>query len=194
MIQPIRLLAALFGIVVIGAPIAALGLFVVAISGDPGTCEAAGRPINVSDEAAAAYVSAWDDFQATLDSGQPATVSFTEAEITSRARQWLDERDSRINDLRICFAEGEASASAKIDLPFIPGAAEVLVGGTLILTSELAIAEIDEVEIGGLPSLLSEPIQSFVDDVIEDETVALVLEHGYELSFAEGSITVSGTP
>lgn len=194
MIQPIRFLAALFGIVVIGAPIAALGLFVVAITGDPGTCEADGRPVVVSDEAAAAYVSAWDGFQATLDSGQPATVSFTEAEVTSRARQWLDERDSPINELRICFFDGAAGASANVDLPFVPGNASVLVDGTLILTGEQAVAEIDELEVGGLPSLLSEPIQSFVDDVIKDETVDLVLDHDYELSFAEGSVTVSGTP
>ncbi len=194
MIQPIRLLAALFGIAVIGAPILALGFFVVAITGDPGTCEADDRPIVISDEAATAYVSAWDSFEAALDAGQPATVTFTETEVTSRARQWLDERDSPINDLRICFSDGAAAASAKIDLPFVPGDADVLVDGTLILTDEHAVAEIDELEVGGLPTLLSEPIQSFVDDVIEDETVDLVLKHVYELSFAEGSVTVSGTP
>lgn len=194
MIQPIRLLAALFGIVVIGAPIAALGLFVVAVTGEPGTCEADERPIVVSDEAAAAYVSAWDSFEAALDAGQPATVSFTETEVTSRARQWLEERDSPIHDLLVCFSDGAASASAKIDLPFVPGDADVLVDGTLVLTDEHAVANIDELEVGGLPTLLSEPIQSFVDDVIEDEAVDLVLQHDYELSFSEGSVTVSGQP
>ena len=194
MVQPVRLLATLFGIAVIGAPVVAVGLFVVAITGDPGTCEADDRPIVYSEEAAAAYLLAWDGFQTTLNAGQPAIVTFTETEVTSRAQQWLDERDSPINDLRICFSDGMASASAKIDLPFVPGNTNVLVSGTLILTGETAVIQIDDLEVGGLPSLLSQPIERFVEDVLEDETIDLNLDHAYELSFAAGSVAVSATP
>lgn len=194
MFQPIRLLATLLGIIVVGAPLAAVGLFIIAVAGDPGTCEAEGRPIVFSEAAAASYQTAWDGFQATLDSGQAATVTFNETEVSSRAQQWLDERESRITELRICFTEGGAGASAKLDVPFMPGDIDVLVRGTLILTGDHVEVDIDEVEVGGLPGPLNDPVQSFVDDVIEDETIDLELERDYQLAFSEGSVTVSEQP
>ena len=194
MFQPIRLLAALLGIIVIGAPLAAVGLFIIAVAGDPGTCEAEGRPIVFSDSAAASYQTAWDGFQATLDSGQAATVTFNETEVSSRAKQWLDERDSPITALRICFTEGGATASAELDVPFVPGDVDVLVHGTLILTGGQVEVDIDELEVGGLPGPLNDLVQSFVDDAIADETIDLELERDYQLAFSEGSVTVSGQP
>lgn len=194
MFQPIRLLASLLGIIVVGAPLAAVGLFIIAVAGDPGTCEAEGRPVISSDSAATSYQTAWDGFQATLGSGQTATVTFNEAEVSSRAQQWLDQHDSRITELRICFTDGGADASAKIDVPFMPGDIDVLVRGTLILTGDHVEIDIDEVEVGGLPGPLNDPVQSFVDDVIADETVDLELERDYQLAFSEGSVTVSGQP
>ncbi len=194
MFQPIRLLAALLGIIVIGAPLAAVGLFIIAVAGDPGTCEAEGQSVVFSDSAAASYQTAWDGFQATLDSGQATTVTFNESEVSSRAQQWLDERDSPITELRICFTEGGAGASAKIDVPFMPGDIDVLVRGTLILTGGQVELDIDEVEVGGLPGPLNDPVQSFVDDMIADETIDLELERDYQLAFSEGSVTVSGQP
>ncbi len=194
MMQPFRLLATLLGIIVIGAPIVAVGLFIVAVAGDPGTCEAEGRPIVFSESAATSYQTAWDGFQATLDSGQPATVTFNETEVSSRTQQWLDERDSPITDLRICFTDGGAGASAKLDVPFMPGDIDVLVRGTLILTGGEAKVDIDELEVGGLPGPLNDPVQSFVDDVIADELIDLEVERDYQLTFSEGSVTVSGQP
>ena len=194
MIQPLRLLASLLGIVVIGAPIVAVGLFIVAVAGDPGTCEAETRPIILSDSAAASYQTAWDGFQATLDSGQAATVTFNETEVSSRAQQWLNERDSPITELRICFTDSGAGASAKLDVPFMPGDIDVLVRGTLILTGGQVKVDIDELDVGGLPGPLNDPLQSFVDDVIADETIDMELERDYQLAFSEGSVTVSGLP
>ena len=194
MFQPIRLLATLLGIVVIGAPLVAVGLFIIAVASDPGTCEAEGRPIVFSETAAASYQTAWDGFQATLDSGQAATVTFNETEVSSRARQWLDERDSPITELRICFTEGGAAASAELDLPIVPGDVDVLVRGTLILTGDQVEVDIDELEVGGLPGPLNDLVQTFVDDAVADETIDLELERDYELTFSEGSVTVSGQP
>lgn len=194
MLQPIRLLAALLGIIVIGAPLVAVGLFIIAVVGDPGTCEAEDRPIVLSDSAAASYQTAWDGFQATLDSGQAATVTLNETEVSSRAQQWLDERDAPITELRICFTDGGAGASAKLDAPFMPGDIDVLVRGTLILTGDQVEVDIDELEVGGLPGPLNDPVQSFVEDVIADETIDLELERDYQLAFSEGSVTVSGQP
>ena len=194
MFQPIRLLATLLGIVVIGTPIVAVGLFITAVAGDPGTCEVEGRPIVLSDSAAASYQAAWDGFQATLDSGQPAAVTFNETEVSSRVQQWLDERDSRITELRICFTDDGAGASAKIDVPFMPGDIDVLVRGTLILTGDRVDVDIDELEVGGLPGPLNDPVESFVNDVISDETIDLELERAYQLAFSEGRVTVSGQP
>ena len=194
MIQPFRLFAALLGVIVVGAPLAAVGLFIIAVVGDPGTCEAEGRPIVLSDSAAASYQTAWDGFQATLDSGQAASVTFSETEVSSRVQQWLDEREAPITELRICFTDGGAAASAKLDASFMPGDIDVLIHGTLILTGDQVEVDIDKLEVGGLPGPLNDPVQSFVDDVISDETIDLELERDYQLAFSEGSVTVSGQP
>ena len=194
MFQPTRLRAALLGSIVIAPPLAAPAPCIPSGPAPPVPGAAAAALPVFSEAAAASYQTAWDGFQATLDSGQTATVTFNETEVSSRAQQWLDERDSRITELRICFTEGGAGASAKLDVPFMPGDIDVLVHGTLILTGDQVEVDIDEVEVGGLPGPMNDPMQSFVDDVIADETIDLELERDYQLAFSEGSVTVSEQP
>lgn len=194
MLIPFRLIATLLGFLVLATPVAAVTFFFVAIAGSPGTCEDENRPITISIQLASLFQDKWDALDARLDAGEPASVNFTESEITSRADLWLKENDAPIDDLLICFNDGTASASAKIDIPFVPGDIDVLTTGTLILTGTTADADVEKIEVGGLPDLLTGLVEDFIDGIFEDQTEDLELEHTLTLTFTEGEVTVSGLP
>ena len=194
MLNPFRLIASVLGFIVLATPIAAVAFFFVAIAGSPGTCEDEERPITTSLRLAATFQDKLDDLEATLDIGQSASATFTESEVTSRADLWLKDHDAPIEEILICFGDGTASASAKIDIPFVPGDIDVLARGTLNLTGSVAEADVQDLEVGGLPGLLTDLVEDFVNKVIEDQTEDLNLDHTYTLLFTEGQVTISGTP
>ncbi len=194
MLNPFRLIATLLGFLVLATPVAAVTFFFVAIAGNQGTCQTEDRPVTTSIQLASQFQDKWDALDAALEAGQPASASFTESEVTSRADLWLEERDAPIDDILICFGDGIATASAKIDIPFVPGDIDVLVSGTLILTGDIGDADVDKIEVGGLPDLLTELVEDFIDNIIEDQTDDLELDHAYTLVFTEGEVTVNGLP
>lgn len=194
MLNPFRLIATLLGFLMLATPVAAVAFFFVAIAGSPGTCEDENRPITTSVQLATLFQDKWDVLEAALDAGQPASANFTESEVTSRANLWLEENDAPIDDILICFGDGTASASAQIDIPFVPGDIDVLVSGTLILTGDVADADVDKIEVGGLPDLLTDLVENFIDDIFEDQNEDLDLDHSFSLLFSEGQVTVSGLP
>ena len=194
MFNPIRLIAALLGILVLATPIAAVVFFFVAIAGSPGNCGGDEKTITTSLSLAAAYEEKWDSLEAALDAGQTSSVTFSESEVTSRASVWLQEQDAPIDDVMICFGEGTAATSAKIDIPFVPGDIDVLARGSLILTGTVADSELTDLEVGGLPGPLTDLVEDFINNVIEDQTEDLDLDHSYTLVFTEGQVTISGVP
>jgi hypothetical protein len=194
MFNPIRLIAALLGILVLATPIAAVVFFFLAITGSPGTCNTEERTITTSFQFAAAYEEKWDGLEAALDTGQAASATFSESEVTSRASVWLQEQDAPIEEIMICFGDGTAAASAKIDIPFVPGDINVLARGSLILTGTVADSELTDLEVGGLPGPLTDLVENFINNVIEDQTEDLDLDHSFMLTFTEGAVTISGVP
>ncbi len=194
MFNPIRLFAALLGILVLTAPIAAVVFFFLAITGSPGDCRSDERTVTTSFQFAADYEEKWDGLEAALDAGQPASATFSESELTSRASVWLQEQDAPIEDIMICFGDGTAATSAKIDIPFVPGDIDVLARGSLILTGTVADSEITDLEVGGIPGPLTDLVEDFINNIIEDQTEDLDLDHSYSLTFTEGAVTISGTP
>lgn len=193
-LRPLRLLAWLLALVVVGAPLAAVALFFLAIVGSPGSCQSEGRPVAFTLEAAASFQTKWDQLNATLDAGQVSTVVFNESEATSRARLWVDDHDVAVSDLFICFSAEGGSASGKVDVPFFPGDADVLIRGTMDLTGEHPEADIEEIEVGGLPGPVSNLVEGFINGLIEDQTDEIELDHDYGLTFGEGELTISGQP
>lgn len=195
MLNPIRLLSTLLGAIVIATPIAAVAFFFVAITGSPGTCgEDVDREVTTSLQLAGAFQEKWDGLEASLDAGQPAAATFSESEVTSRADLWLEEQDAPIDEIMICFEDGAASASAKIDIPFVPGDVDVLASGTLILSGDVADADVTDLEAGGLPGPLTDLVKNTLNSVIEHQTEKLELEHSYTLLFTEGAVIVNGVP
>ena len=191
---PLRLITTILGLVVIGLPLAAFAFFLLAIVGSPGACDTQGRTVAFSPEAAGSFQGKWDQLNATLDAGQVSTIVVDESEATSRAQLWIEEHDAPISDLLLCFNTGGGSASAKVDIPFFPGDVDVLVRGTLLLTGERPEAQIDDIEMGGLPGFLTDIAERFVNRVIDDQTEDIILTHDYGLAFGEGAATISGQP
>jgi hypothetical protein len=189
-----RLAAWLLGFLALALPVAAIVLFIIAVAGSPGECESDGREIESSTEAAFEFQRKWDQFNSALDAGQPSTVLFSESEVTSRARLWVDEHDLPVEDLRLCFNPEGGSASAKLDIPFFWGDVDVLVAGRMELIGDHPVAVVDEIEIGGMPSLLTGPVEDLVKELIDDETAKINLDHDYGVAFGEGEVTVSGQP
>lgn len=193
-LRPLRLLVWLLPLIVVGAPLAAVALFLLAIIGSPGSCETEGRPISYEPLRAVSFQQKWDQFNATLDAGQLSTVVLDESEATSRTRLWVEEHDVPVSDLFLCFSAEGGSVSGKVDVPFFPGDVDVLIRGTMDLTGEHPEAEIEEIEVGSLPGPLTDLVKGFVDDLIENQTEEIELAHDYGVTFGEGEVTISGQP
>jgi hypothetical protein len=192
---PWRIVGMLLGLVVIGIPLLAVISFLLAVTGGPGTCEVEGRPIEGSAAEAASFQQKWDQLDGTLDAGQPSTASFTEEEVTGRARQWVDEHDVPVKELVVCFSGDDGGAAyGKVDVPFFPGDVDVLVRGTMDLTGEHPDAQIDDLDVGNLPGPLTGLVETFINTLIDDQANDIELTHDFGVSFADGAVTVNGQP
>ncbi len=191
---PLRLISWFLGLLVIGIPLAAIALFVVALAGSPGSCEAEGQPISFETAQALSFQQKWDQMSTVLDAGSPSTIILDEQEATSRARLWVDEANVPVSNLVICFTVDGGAASGKIDIPFFPGDLDVLVRGTVDLRGEHPEITIDELDMGGLPSLLTDVVKGQITGLIDDQAEKITLSHDYGLSFDEGIVTASGQP
>ncbi len=194
MFTPLRLIASLLGLLVIGVPLAAFVIVLLAVLGSPGSCESPDRPIVARPEDAAAFQAKWDALNAALDGGRESTFTFTEGEATARAQQWVEENDVPVTDLRVCFDEGAGSASGKVDVPFFPGDVDVLVRGTVNLTGTKPNAVIDEIEVGSLPGPSANLVEQFINAIIDEQEKDVALAHDYGLAFEAGQMIVTGQP
>ena len=203
------IIVSLIGLFVLVVVIGAVAMAALAVTGDVGeanACRAAGgdevRGVNTDSALSDAWQAKWSDFDGKLDAGQPATVSFTESESTSRATRYLDSKDAPIENLVICFHEGSAEASGKVKLPLlgdIPGIggvleSNVLVRGTIDLSCVDPKVTISEIEAGNLPSNAADQLKGQIEGVVNDRLKDLNNQHNLTVTFSEGSVEISGTP
>lgn len=193
-LSPLRLIAWLVGLLIVGLPLAAVGLLLLATVGSPGACETDEQRAEPRGADALAFQVKWNQFNGALDAGQPSSVVFTENESTARARVWVEENDAPVTNLLVCFTAEDAAASGTIDLPLFPGGVDVVVRGTLDLRGERPRAVIDEIEIGDVPGFVTDRIDRLVNDVIEDQLNKIELDHDYGVGFEPNRITVNGQP
>ncbi len=194
LLTPWRIVGTLLGLVVIGVPLLAVVFFLLAITGSPGSCEAEGRPIAGTLQDAASFQRRWDQLNSALNAGQPSTATFSENEVTGRARLWVEKTDVPVTDLFLCFKSGKGEASGKIDVPFFPGDVDVLVSGTAELTGEHPNVDLDDIEVGGLPGPLSTLVEGFINSLVDDHEEDIDLSHDYGVTFGDGTVTISGQP
>ncbi len=189
-----RILLSVSGLIVLA--VAASGtLFGLAISGGPGDCEPGGaEPIIVSDTMSDAFQEKWDQFQDTLDAGSPATVTFNESEVTSRAVVWIrDEGGPDFNDGRICIHDGFGEATGTLRSLGLD--VEFKITGSVELTQSKIVVHIDDVDIGNIPDPLLAPFEGLTDDPIEEglEDIGLA-GHTITVTLTEGSVRLDGQP
>ena len=160
------------------------------------------RGVNSEATLADAWQAKWQAFDAQLDAGQPATVSFTESEATSRAQRFLDSKESPVTNLKLCFHEGSAEATGNVDLPILadlPGIGDSLnsnarARGTIDFSGANPRIVITEIEAGNLPAEAAERLKGRIEGVINDRLDDLLLQHKLAVKFTEGAVEISGTP
>ena len=189
-----RFLFSLLSLVVVAA---ALGgtLLGLAISGGPGDCEPGGaEPIVVSDAMSDAFQQKWDAFDATLDAGSPASVTFNESEVTSRAVVWIrDEGGPDFEDARICIHDGFGEATGSLRSLGLD--VEFKITGSVELTQSKVVAHIDDIDIGNLPDALHSWFEGQAENPIEEGLEDVDLGgHTYTVTLTEGAVTIDGQP
>jgi hypothetical protein len=170
-------------------------LGVLATTGGPGACTPGGSgPITVNDANAASFQQKWDAFSGQLDAGQPATVSFNESEVSSRANQWArDETIDFDDDITICIYNGSGAATATFGGGWVD--AKVKVTGSVTFSGARLEAQVDEVDIGNIPGFMIGPLEGQLEDGIQEALDDIELgAHTYTVTLTEGTATVSGTP
>ena len=186
-------LSCLFVIALLLTPIA---LFVVAtllvFKTSPGAC-GSGRPLQADTALSAAYDARWRAFNSQLLSGQPASLTVSDSEATSRARQFLVQTGAPVRDLRLCFVPGGGDVNATLDTPF--GAdVDVRVKGRVDVSGRHPKTQIDAIEIGGMPSFVTRPFRGLVTRIIDDQTNQIELDHRLSVDVRDGQAVISGTP
>jgi hypothetical protein len=139
-----------------GGLIILIGILIA--TGDPAAC--VDRRSTVSQSAVDALQLKWDTFKA---GGSPASVQFTEAEVTSRGVAYLDERDVPIKDLQVYFCpDGKAEAKGKVNV--LGRDVSVLARGHLDVSGGQNRIVIDELKAGNLPPWISTAVVNQVID------------------------------
>jgi hypothetical protein len=190
---PGRALLALVALGAVAGVLAVAGV-ALAVTGGPGSCALGGGPITVDDQQAEEFRRKWRNFEDTVDGGSPASVTFNESEVTSRAQQRLADDASGLHDLRVCLHDGYAEATSTLDVPAFFNV-EGRVTGSIDLHSPHAHARVDDIAVGSVPGPLLEPSEALLrralDEVLDDIGVE---DRAYTVTFTEGAVLVEATP
>jgi hypothetical protein len=192
-LTPFRLVLGVVGIVVGGAALVVVLTAAAAFVGSPGGCDSGGREVQTGDALAQQFQGKLDVFNDQLDAGQPASFTFDESEATSRGRQFLDDQNAPINDLKVCFnpdgpsASGNLSAVLGLDV-------SVKVSGQLDLSGEHPHVNDLAIDVGGAPGFITGSFKGVVEGVINDQLAHIDTDHQLSITFGEGAATLSGQP
>ena len=190
-----RIILSVFGLIVLAVALGGV-LGGLAITGGPGDCEPGGvGPIVVSDAMSDAFQQKWDVFDATLDAGSPASVTFSESEVTSRAVAWINSAGGPdFDDARVCIHDGYGEATGTLrswgifDVKF-------KLRGTVELSGNRLLTDIEDIDIGNVPDPLHLWFEGQLEDPIEEGLDNLGLEpHTYTVTLTEGMATIDGQP
>jgi len=151
---------------------------------------------------AAQFQQRWDDFEAQLDAGSPASVTFEEGELTSRVAQWVDDTDAPLKDVTICIYDGKAEARATAEIPYLAELpllgsvyeTDVRVLGRIDLSGEHPVITVIELDAGDIPDWAVDPIQNDLEDIVNDRLAGYDIEHDYTVTYREGRREISGQP
>ena len=160
------------------------------------------RRVEVNSDLAEDWQAKWDQFNASLDAGRPATVSFTESEATSSAAEWADDDSLSLGDITVCFYNGDAEARGHVEipvyrrLPIFGGIfdTDVRFRGRIELGGQEPRVRFTRVDAGDFPDWSAEPIRDDVASMINDHLGEFDIDHNYTVTIREGEMKVDGTP
>jgi hypothetical protein len=191
--SPFRLVLTIVGGIVGVVVLLAVLLVLAAFAGSPGECDSGDREVETSSALAQQLQAKLDQFDDQLDAGQAASITFDESEATSRGREFLEEKDAPIDDLKVCFnpegpsASGKVSAVAGLDL-------DVKVSGKVNLSGEHPRIDDIDIDVGQVPGFVTGGLEGLIEDVINDQLDHIDIEHQLGITFSEGTATLSGQP
>jgi hypothetical protein len=159
------------------------------------------RQVTSTEALARQWQQRWEGLPALILSGQTPEIAFDESEVSSRANQFLREKDAPVKDVLICFHAGSAEATAKADipvasdLPIIGGVfeARVRVAGAADLSGPHPYIELQEVDAGRLPGAATDALRDRLQDEINSRLDDLTLDYPYTVTFTEGRVTLTAT-
>lgn len=187
----IRALALVPLLIVVAPVVLVAGAALALFAGSPGSC-GGGRAITFDPALAFAYDDRWLAFNTELLYGNPATLTITDSEATSRARFFIDAA-APIDDVRICFVDGGGDVNATLDTPVGPDI-DVRVKGTADLTGAHPRADIDSIRLGALPSFVTRPFHGTIERIADDQLERITLDYRLAVDVREGQATITGTP
>jgi hypothetical protein len=160
------------------------GLLVV--TGSPDTCS--DREVPVSEVIAAELDERWDQFSTDI-AAAAASIDITESEATSRARQYIEDEDVPMEDLRVYFCnDGKGQLAGKVKTIGV----DFVVTGHLDLSGEHPVVELDSIDVGNMPDFVADRV---FDLLLDDDDRTLELdEHLVGSEIIDGLIIISGEP
>lgn len=162
---------------------------ILIFTGSPSPC--ADREVEPSSAASQQLRAQWDDFEARAAVGQ-AQITFDELGVTSRAVEYVEEKDIPLEDLQVYFCPdglGEAIGTIKTPGPDI----SVLLRGTLDLSGEKPRIDVQTIKAGNFPGfgttwIINNIIKRGDADILDLEPNLISLE------ISDGSATLTGGP
>jgi hypothetical protein len=192
-LSPIRLVLMAIGAAVGLVVVLAVVVVVAAFAGSPGECNSGDREVESSPALAQQLQAKLDDLDAQLDAGQAASFTFDESEATSRGRQFLEDENAPIADLKICLNPDGPSASGNLDA-VLGLDVTAKVSGDIFLDGEHPRVDNLDIDVGAIPGFAAGGFEGVVEDVINDQLEHISLEHQLTITFGEGTATLSGQP
>ena len=154
-------------------------------TGSPDTCS--DREVPVSPAIAAELDERWDVFSAEA-AAAAASIDITESEATSRARQYIEDKDMPLEDLRVYFCDdGKAQLAGKVESVGI----DFVATGHLEIGAQIVVV-LDSIDVGNLPGFVTD---GFFDLLLDDDDRMLELdEHLLGSEITDGLIKITGGP
>ncbi|MGD9935273.1 MAG: hypothetical protein AB7T37_16375, partial [Dehalococcoidia bacterium] len=169
------------GVVIAGVVLGGILVF----TGDPKPC--VDRTSTPTSAAAASVLDRWAAFKVGAAAG-PATVAYDEQEATSRAVQYLNEKDIPLSNTQVYFCpSGRGQVKGVVNA--LGRDINILLEGHVDTTQNPPVIVVDEIKAGNLPSAVAKQI---VGDRLDRNDVK-TLNFGVPISavsFVDGQVTV----
>lgn len=157
----------------IGTIVVVIGVAGLIYTGTPKPC--VDRQVSVSNQDRLEFQNKWDGFKLRASSAT-TSETFSESRITSRGVQFLEDEEIDLENLQVFFCkEGYAEATVTI----VGGGPdiELLVRGTLDLSGDFPLIDIEKIQVGNLPGFLR--LGSLANSIDDD---AKILETNVNLT------------